>query len=81
MAEKPEAELAASYRMAVKAGVCFTVEASTEKEAVEKAKAVRDRFCEGLSVDVGESSLDMRVYLDEADEPSIENIEESDPGN
>ncbi len=68
----------AFYRMAVDAGVFFSVEADTEEQAVEKAKAVRDQLRDGLPVDAGEDGLDMRVYTGGREVPLVQDIEDDE---
>ena len=70
------------YRICVPATCYFTVEATSEGEAVERAKALRPQlpFGEGEAVSVEHPNLpegEVVFFLDDG-EPSIEDISEPD---
>jgi hypothetical protein len=66
-----------SYRWAVDASVCFSIQAETEEEALAKAKALVGECCEGLDVET-EDSLDMRVYFSEGTPPDLQDVDEAE---
>lgn len=70
----------ATYRIAIQASVCVTIEASTDAAALEKAKAIVLENSEGMSIDLffpfeQQAEAGERLYLTEPAEASIENKE------